>query len=296
MITFSKLGKKGNLGNHLFHIASTIGLAKEHNQSYCFPEWVYEDNFDFEFPKLTENTEFHYLKEQHYHHYDWELRNKNYDIEGWLQSEKYFDIQFTKEMFQFKKELIEDLKRRYNYIFDKPTILITVRRGDFIHHPHYFQLSYKYYFLALIENFENWQHYNLIFTSDEIDYCKFHFSHLPNAHFIHDLNAIEQLAFSTLADNYIISNSTFSWWVAWLGESSNSKIIRPFKKFRGEKSTMSDEKDFFPNRWIIFNHKSKNIPIKYYKLITKGQIYLFGKFIYNKLRGMKYRIIRLLKN
>lgn len=292
MLTFSKLSKKGNLGNQLFHIASTIGLASKHRQTYSFPEWEYAKYFDFNFPLKPDDVDFQYKKEKYFHFYEWDLNNGNFDIEGWLQSEKYFDIALTKKAFAFKKDFLSTIRNKFNYLFDKKTILITVRRGDFIHHPFYYQLSYKFYFLALIESFPDWQNCNLVFTSDDINYCKYHFDFLPNSFFLEKLPAIEQLALGSLMDDYIISNSTFSWWIAWLGEKSETKIIRPLKKFRGIKSTQSDERDFFPERWITFLHEGKRIPLQYFKLIVKGELYLFQKFIYNKLRGIKYRIVK----
>jgi hypothetical protein len=39
MITYSNLGKKGDLGNQLFQIASIIGIAENNHQEYCFPIW-----------------------------------------------------------------------------------------------------------------------------------------------------------------------------------------------------------------------------------------------------------------
>lgn len=292
MITFSKLGKKGNLGNHLFHIASTAGLAKKHRQEYGFPEWEYEKYFTFNFPKKPENLDFQYIKEKYYHFYEWDLKNGNFDIEGWIQSEKYFDIPLTKELFQFKPELTDRLKNDYHYLFDKKNILITVRRGDLIAHPFYFQISYKFYFLALIKYFSDWKERNLIFTSDDISYCKYHFGHLPNSFFLENITPIEQLALGSQCDDFIISNSTFSWWVAWLGEKPKTKIIRPFKKFRGKKGMIDNEKDFFPERWIVFDHRTQRVPIRYWKLILKSETFLFKKFIYNKMRGIKYRIIK----
>lgn len=296
MITFSKLEKKGNLGNQLFHIASTIGIAKKNGQSYAFPSWRLEDFFDFKFPKAPENIDFKYIKEKQFHFYEWELQDMDYDIEGWLQSEKYFDIPFTRNIvFKFEESFIKPLQEEYKYLFDRKNILLSVRRGDFIHHPFYFQLSYRFYFTALLEYFPDWEERNLIFISDDIAYCKFHFAHFPNAYFLEGLSPIEQLALGSRSDDYIISNSTFSWWVAWLGEKENSKVIRPLSKFRGEKSTLSNEKDFFPDRWTIHDHRKKTIPTRYSKLYIKANTYLLGRFTYNKLRGMKYRIIRLPK-
>ena len=46
MVVFSLLEKKGNLGNQLFQIASTIGIAKKNKTPFAFPNWKYADYFD----------------------------------------------------------------------------------------------------------------------------------------------------------------------------------------------------------------------------------------------------------
>lgn len=275
MITFTSLGKKGNLGNQLFHIASTIGIANKYKHEYIFPEWSYYNYFKHEFPFVVRQNDikFEKLIEKSFSHYDWELGNDNYDINGALQSEKYFDIKKTKEIFLFKDEFLQPLLDKHKYLFTKKTVFISVRRGDFVGHPHYYQLSYKYYLLALINNFPDWEERNLIFTSDDIKYCKYHFNFLKNAFFLENLSAVEQLAISTQGNDFIISNSTFSWWMAWLAEQENTKIIRPLKNFRGKFSQINDDKDYFPERWIIFNHKKHSLNLKYFFVMIKGFLY-----------------------
>src|SRR5690606_19616243 len=150
----------------------------------------------------------------------------------------------TKKIFRFKPELTDRLKKEFYFLFDRKNVLITVRRGDLIAHPFYFQISYKFYFLALIKHFPDWKERNLIFTSDDIPYCKYHFGHLPNSFFLENLSPIEQLALGSQCDDFIISNSTFSWCVARLGEKQATKIIRPLRKFRRQKSESDNEKDF----------------------------------------------------
>jgi hypothetical protein len=46
MITFSNLGKYGNLGNQLFQIASLIGLGERFGHHIILPEWQYCNHFD----------------------------------------------------------------------------------------------------------------------------------------------------------------------------------------------------------------------------------------------------------
>lgn len=274
MITFSKLGNKGNLGNQLFQIAATIGIAKKHQQHYCFPTWKYATYFENELPNTVTVDSFISLKEAEFNYHEWNISsNGNYDIDGWLQTEKYFDVEKTKEVFKFKEDFTTKTFAKYNTIFDKKTILISVRRGDFVNNPNYFQLSYRYYLLALINNFTDFKERTLVFTSDDIAYCKFHYSFLKNAVFLENISPMEQIVLGMNCDDYIISNSTFSWWIAWLGENENKRIFRPIKNLRGAFGKINNDKDYFPERWIAFDEKKHALPIKYIVLMSKGTIY-----------------------
>ncbi|GAA3779662.1 alpha-1,2-fucosyltransferase [Flavobacterium ginsengiterrae] len=275
MLTFNSLGRKGNLGNQLFQISSTIGLAKKHNKEVTFPKWQYKDYFEGEFEVLDSNIKLIQIVEKSYEYHEWIIGNENYDINGALQSEKYFNIEETKKAFTFKTSFLKPIISKYNYLFSKPHVIISVRRGDFVHHPDYYQLPYQYYILALREYFPDWKDRNLIFMSDNIEYCKNHFGFLKNAFFLENLSAIEQLAIGSLGQDFIISNSTFSWWAAWLAEKQNSKIIRPLKNFRGSFAKENNDKDYFPDRWIKFDYKKKNLRIQDTTLILKGEV---GKF------------------
>ncbi|MGY5850393.1 alpha-1,2-fucosyltransferase [Salegentibacter sp. F14] len=271
MLTFSKLGKKGNLGNQLFQIASTISLAKRNNQDCVFPIWEYEEYFKFNLPHGSCNNCIQ-INEKFYHFHEWNLSNGNYDLYGYLQSEKYFDINLVKNTFTFRDGFLKNILEKTELASAENKILISVRRGDFVHHPWFYQLSYKYYFTALTENFPDWRDRKLVFTSDDIDYCKKHFSFLPNSHFLENLSAIEQLAFGTFCKDFIISNSTFSWWLAWFGEKQGSKIIAPVKNFRGKHADITNERDYFPERWTKFDHHNYSIPFNYLRLKITGEI------------------------
>lgn len=263
MITYSKIGRKGHLGNQLFQIASTIGLGVTYKHEFAFLDWKYQNYFKNKLPVSEHDfSNFLTIEENEYCYYDWSLGNKNYDISGWLQSEKYFDEALTKHYFEFSENLIDSIRSKYQETFKKRTILISIRRGDFVNHPDYFQLSIKYYFNSLIRFFSDWESCNLVVLSDDINYCKFHFSFLENAFFGEGLNEIEQLCLGTLCDDFIISNSTFSWWSAWLGEKNDSKIIRPLKNFDGLKALQLNDKDYYPDRWTVYNHLDDKIKLQ----------------------------------
>lgn len=65
MISFSSLGKIGNLGNQLFQIASVIGIAEKNKTKAAFPEWKYEQYFENPLPHGKQVTE--QLKEKQFH-------------------------------------------------------------------------------------------------------------------------------------------------------------------------------------------------------------------------------------
>ena len=287
MITYSKIGKKGHLGNQLFQIASTIGLAVSNKHEFAFSKWKYQEYFKNKLPLLAlDLSSFINVEEKEYNFYQWHLHSENYDVSGWLQTERYFDKGLTKHYFEFSDSLIDKIKNLYKNVFAKRTILLSIRRGDFVNHPDYFQLPINYYLNSLDNFFPDWESCNLIVLSDDVKYCKFHFSFLQNAFFGDGLNGIEQLCLGSLCDDFIISNSTFSWWTAWLGEKSDSKIVRPLKNFDGLKSKELNDKDYYPERWICYDHLNDRINLKdtFIAIPKKNTIlenYLHHNFTFN---------------
>jgi hypothetical protein len=253
MITFSKLGKYGNLGNQLFQIASLIGLGKTFKHDVVIPEWHYKNYFEALPPtqniqgKLVEEKTFNYNLQQ----LNELSNNSNYDLLGWLQSEKYW-----KDATIFRLKDCEKL--------ETPTIGISVRRGDYVDNPNYTLLQINYYLNALLRF--NLSEFNILVFSDDIEYCKIHFSCLNNVQFAEG-NAIEQLILMAKCHSFIIANSTFSWWGAYLG---NGTTIRPNCLFDGE-LLANDISDFYPETWISQDHEEKIdlsdvtfiIPVKY---------------------------------
>lgn len=292
MITFLRLGKKGNLGNQLFQVASTIAIAKRNGHQYCFPDWKMNDYFENEIPLIPETKVLNWkiIKEKQFNFYEWEVEEGNFSLEGWFQTEKYFTNINVKEIFSFKKEFKKKLQLKHQHLFEKKNVFISIRRGDFVDNKYYFQTSYRFYFTALLKYFPDFEHYNFIFTSDDIGYCKKHFISLPNVFFLENLSAAEQLCLAQNADHFVISNSTFSWWVAWLSEKENSIIIRPERNFAGRYLKEYDESDFFPERWIKHKENETSIPLKYKSLEIKGELYLIKQKIRNFIKKKYYKL------
>lgn len=262
-VTSSTFNTNGRLGNMLFRYASLMGLALKHNTNLKLPEWKYSEYFEGEFPLgdtkgiLVKESTFKYIEDWGY--INWQ---QPIDIYGYLQSEKYFNHckESVKKSLTFKPDFIKQVKAQFDNknVFEKETIAISIRRGDYVDNPYYELLPITYYILALFENFPNWRDCNLVIFSDDIPYCKVHFDCLPNVFFSQNNSDVEDICLMSQCDNFIISNSTFSWWGSWLGEKENTKIIRPNYLFAGEGLKENDWSDFYPERWINFDHKKEN--------------------------------------
>lgn len=256
-ISFSQLGNYGRLGNQLFQIASTMGLAERHGAQVVFPAWDYEPYFETPIPH-GEIWPTQRVEERFFHYHEWDLPG-SCDLVGYLQSEKYFGSTRLK----LKQSFVAEQRARYREIFERETICIQVRRGDYVGNPNYYQLPATYYLDALITHFPQWRDCNLLFTSDDIEYCRTHFEALPNAYFPDGLTDIESMALASACDHFIISNSSFGWWCAWLGECGkpHSKVVHSGHLFAG-RLVRKDARDFRPERWIAHKKDNYKIPLK----------------------------------
>jgi hypothetical protein len=127
------------------------------------------------------------------------------------------------------------------------TCSIHVRRGDYLKYPNkHTQSPTEYYDTAISLVKEKHPNVTFLIFSDDIQWCKNHF--IGNEFtFIEGFEDWEDLILMSLCDANIITNSTFSWWAAWLGEKPNKLIIAPEKWFGPEGP--QDQQDIIPERW-----------------------------------------------
>jgi hypothetical protein len=254
MITFTQLGNIGRLGNHLFQIASTIGIAISNDQSFVFPEWTYAEYYRNPIPqiereyllsldlKLCDATKpFHYQPVSLEARYDW-------DLNGYFQSEKYFKhCEHTiRDYFTLKDSHLAYLKSKYKRLLEANCCSISVRRGDYLQFQHYHPVLPVDYFHRATALFPADTIY-LVF-SDDIDWCKRQFVG-DKFFFIEEPRVLLSLHLMSFCRNHIIPNSTFGWWGAWLNGNSDKKVIAPSRWF-GEGYADLDTKDLIPEGWL----------------------------------------------
>lgn len=258
---------RGNLGNHLFQVASMVGLAKRYSTNLCLPNhWKFASCFLLPNTINFKNTESYITLTEPDFHYcidffdrlETIIKNEVATIEGYLQSYKYW-IDYDNEIkafLAFNKVIAERavtfLKK--NNIDTNQFVAISVRRGDFVTNPNHYLLPNDYYVGAFLKYFN---HHKIILFSDDIGWCKENF-YISNTRitYCENMNAIDQLALMSMFRNFIIANSTFSWWGAYLSKEKKKKIIRPYHHFDGYLKTISDIKDHYPTDWIAYNFEN----------------------------------------
>jgi hypothetical protein len=259
----SNFGRNGRLGNQLFQYATMRAQSRKYEVALKLPKWEYSEYFDWPFPEgEVPYTDFIHNEPDFHFCGDFGLLDKHadqpiIDIKGYWQSPMYWKGQekAIRALFQFKAEFKAKQKA---WLPNGNNIAIHIRRGDYLTNPNHYNLPISYYIQTLIENFPGWQKQNLIIFSDDIPYCKLHFGSLPNAYFS-DGSEIEDLCRMSLCDNFIIANSSFSWWGAYLADKG--KVIRPVNHFDGNLKETCDIKDLYPTDWTAFD-PVKKIPLR----------------------------------
>ena len=243
MITFNKLGQYGRFGNQLFHIASTIGIARKHGYSFSFPKWKERKYFKTKLPrtnkKYLDSLPEYKLKSSRgllIEYKDFDCPD-NVSLLGHFFSEKYFE--HCKELIKcaFEMKEIKELPGIH-----ENSIAVHVRTGDF-GTKQFPRLTQEYYDRAF-EQFPLYSKMHIYFFSDELKTVLKMFGndieYIGTGNYIYDFYLMQK------CKHFIIANSTFSWWAAWLGSHPEKIVIAP-KNMEG--AIYSDE--MYPNKWIV---------------------------------------------
>ena len=158
-------------------------------------------------------------------------------LDGYWQSEKYFlnHEKEIKKLFSFNNSNFDEKVKELcgKIVKDKYAVCLNVRRGDFVGSKIHDVVNLSYYENAikiLKEKFN--ENLNFYIFSDDPDWCKKNLSNISdNVEIIgHEFAGQSFSAYLYLMTNfkkYIIPNSTFAWWAAWLANSEEKYIIAP---------------------------------------------------------------------
>jgi hypothetical protein len=277
----------GRLGNVMFQIAAAYGYSLKHGMDYRVPLWgngltaannntdkhirdgvqvsdimlkylnwfpnvkrgnAVADTFDGaylkEFPEKKDYSRFVRYEENGRHEYNEIPFHENIVIDGFFQTEKYFK--------EYRKEIVNLFNLPYEKI--EGWTSIHVRRGDYVQYYTSFPPVDERYLGTAMRLMARNGFKKFMLFSDDMQWCKENLSSqkYPEYAFLYSdgRNEFEDMAKGSCCEHNIISNSTFSWWQAWLNQNPNKLVISPSKyNWFGKRVKLSTE-DIIPETWV----------------------------------------------
>jgi len=256
MVTASIMG---GLGNKMFQISAAFSMAKENKDELIFnindcesshrPLNSYFDNI-FKKVNFVNHTlpinNVHFEQGFHFQKINYA---PNLKIHGYFQSEKYF-LKYKKNiknLFSIDKENKKKLNDKYGDLLKLNTCSIHVRRGDYLGLTDYHTVLDINYFNKAMSYFDS--NTTFLVFSDDVNWCRNNLIS-ENIFFIENNLDYIDLWLMSLCKNNIISNSTFSWWGAYLNNNRYKKVICP-KNWFGESNKHLIIEDLYCKNWIV---------------------------------------------
>lgn len=176
-------------------------------------------------------------------------------LQGYFQSELYHKdfIQEVKRLFEIKPEHKKVFDTKYKTLFESnKTMVVHIRRTDYLSWNMGEAFGGTNYSLPfsyaenILKKFDMEQ-YTVIFISDDIDAVKKQFGERYNFRFESNPEIID-LQILLNADVLCLSNSSFSWWGAYLNAKPHKKVFAP-DKWLGFKTGLEYPVDIICKDW-----------------------------------------------
>ncbi len=200
-----------------------------------------------------------YFAEKHFFDFDPDFNSLtcNARLDGYFQAQGYFRS-FEDELRMRLRPISfsENLLRAVEVVTAVPHLAIHVRRGDYVSNDaaasfHGF-CGGDYFMRAVSLSLrERGIPEGVVAFTDDVEWCRAHLSNLTPANVPlrmaadFNLTAPEEMWLMSRCERSIISNSSFSWWAAWLGATPRSFVVMP--------SVWAKGLDRFPKELILQN-------------------------------------------
>jgi hypothetical protein len=216
---------KGGLGNMMFQIAAGASLANKIGTDfgYSYENWHCCTQYKIDhypstiFSKINQIESLEQINLVGVYQEPSMLYSTlppidNLLLDGYFQTEKYFDTETVKNLFDIPKN--EEYK---GYTF------LHIRRGDYIKYQNIHNLLSEDYYENALDIIKP---KNVVVLTDDVEWAKSH-ELFKNFKISNSKTDIEDLSIMVSCESAIIANSTFSWWGAWLMDSD--KVVCPKK-------------------------------------------------------------------
>lgn len=270
-ITFSKLGSYGRLGNQLFQMASVVGMARARGWRAVFPSLPHLEEA-FELTGIARIARTEHVPAPTAIHGEraptalecprggdgWVVdaqgpRGQVVDCRGYFQHQGYFGHVADEIRAAFRVRA--DIRARVAPLIGTRTVGVHVRRGDYQD-----LLPASYYAeaaAALVDPADP----DVLVCSDDIAWCRGHlkFPKRWRVTWSPLTRDVEDFAALAACPALVMSNSSFSWWAAWLGEHPGG-VIMPWPWFgsadawkHAEAPTWNNPAALQDPRWTVWH-------------------------------------------
>ncbi|MFY0607976.1 MAG: alpha-1,2-fucosyltransferase [Cyclobacteriaceae bacterium] len=232
----------GQMGNQMFQYAFAFNAAKTLNADFfideltfrfCLPDYFEMPHFNVLLNRLkrksikaltTMSNEKNKIRFSNENTPDIRLLANWKHYWGYFQSEIFFEQneELIKKEFRIRKEHIERFEA-INPVAKRKLLVIHVRLKDYVDSS--FCLPTSYYINCYL-NIPNKEDLQVIVVSDDLDGARQKFKEYKRFEYYSN-ESIQDFILIMMADYAIISNSTFSWWAAYLNPKPDKKIMAP---------------------------------------------------------------------
>lgn len=188
-----------------------------------------------------------------------DLKSKNLYLRGYWSSFKYFDEirDILKKDFSCVVDL-SDITKKWSKIISNstlPTVSLHVRRGDYLSEVNkkiYKELTVDYYNSAISMLNNKYGKLSVFVFSNDIDWAQRNLKFEDNdVNFVtgnDEDHGFEDMILMWKCKHHVIANSTFSWWGAYLADSSGDTVAPT--EFYNFTDDFHDIRDLYPENWI----------------------------------------------
>lgn len=260
------IGLKCGYGNQLFSYAFGYALSKELKCKLCLDTTLYdcgieelrelellqlnivydslintEYNKNFVIRKLGINKIKQMIRHGFFTKTFVEKKKNEYDSDvfkiktstyfnGYWHNYQYFDKYYDDfiELFTPKNERCANVKNLEKEMYSENSVSVHIRRGDYVMLG--WELPFYYYEQAMKKISKELERVRFYIFSDDMIYARENIKETENVCFVEyssDNRTIDDLYLMSKCKHNIVSNSTYSWWGAYLNQNKEKKIIAP---------------------------------------------------------------------
>jgi len=264
---------QGGLGNQMFQYAFGKNISNITGRKLILdtsfldnknrePGFVYRD-YDLDVFNLDVEVVSSFNEPVEYIQEDWDLlhiiqnnlidkcinsTNKNIYVDGYWQSPEYFNNNID-DFRNFKFDIEHNSIKLMNDIINSNSVMINIRRTDFVSNDFLGCFGRDYIEKSL--NKINSLNYKCFIFSDDPEWCQENLSDLGTivGHEHKGYKFSNYLLLMSLCKMFIIPNSSFAWWSAYLSKSK-TMVFYPETWVKGYPYKI---KKLFPKEWIPIN-------------------------------------------